>query len=64
MYREFTVNRTTKVTQLKRRLKRRGITQEQVAREAKVDRTMVNKVLNARAKSRPVTFVIERLLAT
>lgn len=52
----------TRLAHLKRRVKRAGITQERIAREARVDRTMVNKVLNGRAKSRPVLFVIERLL--
>lgn len=51
------------LARLKRRLKRYGITQEAVAAEAKVTRTMVNKVINGRAKSRPVLWVIERLLA-
>lgn len=51
------------LTQLKRRLKRHGITQDRVATEAKVTRTMVNHVLNGRAKSRFVTAAINRLLA-
>ena len=52
----------TRLAHLKLRVKRAGLTQDRIAREAKVDRTMVNKVLNGRAKSRPVIFVIERLL--
>lgn len=54
---------STTLVQLKKKLKRVRLTQDVIAREAKVDRTMVNHVLNGRAKSRPVMFVIERLLA-
>lgn len=50
------------VPQLKRRLKRARITHDRVAEAASVHRTMVSKVLNGRAVSRPVVFVIERLL--
>lgn len=52
-----------RLARLKHRLKRYGITQDVIAVEAKVTRTMVNKVINGRAKSRPVMWVIERLLA-
>jgi orotate phosphoribosyltransferase-like protein len=46
----------------KRRLRDSGITQQDVADEAKVHRTMVNHVLNQRAKSRKVIAAAERLL--
>jgi transcriptional regulator with XRE-family HTH domain len=60
-YREFTVNSTT-VAQLKKRLKLLGITQDRIAKEAGVTRTMVNKVVNGRATSRRVRYTIERLI--
>lgn len=44
-------------------MKRLGITQDRVAREANVTRFMVNHVVNGRAKSRKVMVVIERLIA-
>jgi transcriptional regulator with XRE-family HTH domain len=43
-------------------LKRAGITQDRIAREANVTRPMVNHVLNERAKSRKVVAAAERLL--
>jgi orotate phosphoribosyltransferase-like protein len=46
----------------KRQLRNSGITQQDVADEAKVHRTMVNHVLNQRAKSRKVIAAAERLL--
>lgn len=48
---------------LKRQLKRHGITQHRVAAVAGVDRTMVNKVVNGRAKSRKVVATITGLIA-
>ena len=57
--REFTVR---SIARLKRRLKLLGITQEAVAREARVDRTMVNHVLAGRANSRFVRDAAERLI--
>ncbi len=50
------------LARLKRRLKAHGITQDRIAVEADVDRTMVNHVLNGRARSRFVMEAIERLL--
>jgi transcriptional regulator with XRE-family HTH domain len=50
--------------QLKRRMKRHGITQHRVAAVAGVDRTMVNKVINGRAKSQRVIETIVVLIAT
>lgn len=47
---------------MKSALRRRGITQDQVARQAKVHRTMVSKVLNKRAKSSFVDAAIRVLL--
>jgi transcriptional regulator with XRE-family HTH domain len=47
---------------IKQRLQESGITQQDVADEAKVHRTMVNHVLNQRAKSRKVIAAAERLL--
>ena len=47
---------------LKRQLHRRRITQDQIAWEARVHRTMVNHVLNGRARSRHVMAAIETLL--
>ena len=48
---------------LKRQLKRHRITQDAIADEADVTRTMVNHVINGRAKSRKVMAVMVRLLA-
>jgi transcriptional regulator with XRE-family HTH domain len=59
---ELTVSATKTITKLKRQLKRAGISQERVALEANVTRTMVNHVVNGRARSRRVLFAIERLL--
>lgn len=50
------------LARFKRRLKRLGITQDAVAREANVTRPMVNHVLNGRAKSRKVMAAAERLM--
>ena len=52
------------LTQLKQRMKRHGITQHRVAAVAGVDRTMVNKVVNGRAKSQNVLKTILVLIAT
>jgi predicted XRE-type DNA-binding protein len=60
--REFTVSQQA-LGRLKRRLKRWGISQNQIAREINVTRPMVNHVLNGRAKSRKVIAACERLLA-
>ena len=43
-------------------MKRRGITQDRVADQANVTRTMGNHVLNGRAKSRKVMAAIDRLI--
>ncbi len=48
------------IPRLKKQLKAHGITQQDVANVAGVDRTMVNKVLNERAKSSKVVAVIRR----
>jgi transcriptional regulator with XRE-family HTH domain len=50
------------LVRLKRQLQRHGITQDRIADEANVSRTMVNHVVNGRAKSRKVMAAIERLL--
>jgi transcriptional regulator with XRE-family HTH domain len=44
-------------------MKARGVTQDEVARLAGVDRTMVNKVVNGRAVSQKVLDAIVALLA-
>ena len=59
--REFTVSQTA-LARLKRRLKRLGITQDEIADEINVTRPMVNHVLNGRAKSRKVLAACERLV--
>ncbi len=51
------------LTRLKRDLKRRGITQTQVAEAAAVGRTLVVHVLAGRAKSQNVVNTAKRLLA-
>jgi transcriptional regulator with XRE-family HTH domain len=48
---------------LKQQLKRARISQERIGDAAGVTRTMVNHVLNGRAKSQKVMAAIERLLA-
>lgn len=60
-YSELTVK--DNLAHLKRQLKRHRITQERVAAVAGVDRTMVNKVVNGRAKSRKVVNTITVLIA-
>ena len=47
------------LARLKRRLRKRGYTQEQVAQAAGVTRTMVNHVINGRARSQRVLDVME-----
>jgi plasmid maintenance system antidote protein VapI len=49
--------------QLKRQMKRYGVTQDRVAAMAGVHRTMVNKVVNGRAKSRKVVDTITVLIS-
>lgn len=49
---------------LKRQMKRYGVTQHRVAAAAGVDRTMVNKVINGRAVSKPVLEVIRVMVGT
>lgn len=51
------------LARLKRKLKRHGITQDEVAREAGVGRTLVVHVLAGRAKSANVVATVKRLLA-
>jgi hypothetical protein len=48
---------------LKRQMKRLEITQDRVASVARVHRTMVNKVINGRAKSKDVLATIRGLIA-
>jgi plasmid maintenance system antidote protein VapI len=48
---------------LKRQMKRYGVTQDRVAAVAGVHRTMVNKVVNGRAKSRKVVDTITVLIS-
>jgi transcriptional regulator with XRE-family HTH domain len=60
--REFTVSQQA-LGRLKRRLRRLGISQNQVAKEINVTRPMVNHVLNGRAKSRKVIAACQRLVA-
>jgi hypothetical protein len=48
---------------LKRQLKSRGITHDQVAQAASVGRTLVVHVLAGRAKSQNVVDTVKRLLA-
>lgn len=57
---ELTVKHTA--TRIKSQLKRHRITQERVAAVAAVDRTMVNKVVNGRAKSERVLIIAEQLI--
>lgn len=58
---ELTVSQRT-IAKIKRQLKRAGISQDEVAVAADVTRTMVNHVVNGRAKSRKVIEAIDRLL--
>ena len=60
LYGELTVK--DNLSQLKRRMKRHGITQHRVAAVAGVDRTMVNKVINGKAKSQRVLNTIVVLI--
>lgn len=53
---------TTRLARLKRALKRRGITQDQIALEAQVTRTYVNHYLNGRRSPLRIRQAIERLL--
>jgi predicted XRE-type DNA-binding protein len=51
------------MTRLKRQMSRCRLTQHHVAAVAGVDRTMVNKVVNGRAKSERVLSLIRQLIA-
>jgi transcriptional regulator with XRE-family HTH domain len=51
------------IARLKQRLQRLGISQDRVAKETKVTRSMVNNVLNGRATSRRVIAAAHRLIA-
>lgn len=51
------------LARLKKQLKSRGITQDQVAQAAGVGRTLVVHVLAGRAKSQNVVDTVKRLLA-
>lgn len=59
---EFTLNKKD-IARLRRTAKTFNITQDAIAREARVDRTMVSKVFNYHAKSRPVLDAAQRLIA-
>lgn len=59
-YSELTVK--DNLTHLKRQMKRYGITQDRVAVVAGVTRTMVNKVVNGRARSNNVLRTVHVLI--
>lgn len=52
------------LARLKSQMKQHGVTQHHVAAILRVDRTMVNKVVNGRAKSLRVLNGIRDLIAT
>ena len=54
----------TSLERLKRQMKRYRVTQHGVAAAAGVDRTMVNKVINGRAVSKPVLDTIRVMVGT
>lgn len=53
---------TSTLARLKRELKRRGITQDRIALEARCGRTYVNHYLNGRRSPLRIKQAIERLL--